>query len=155
MVRCRLGLHHSLTPRHRTHAEPMEDRGAPAAQQLGVEARPVAFVPMELIRRIQAMIKHHEAIAHDLRDDRGGGDCPAARIALHDGPTRKVRGWRNGAVDQDEIRNRGEIIERVPHGQECRAENVVPIDLLRADDADSHLRLFRDHAKGSLALKGC
>lgn len=117
-----------------------------------MKGRAIAFMVVKRILWMQLVIKRHQSIAQDFGHDGRATDDVTALIAMHDRPTRYRKRGNMQPIHEDKLWRRGEIANRVRHGGECRAEDVLGINLLRADDAETHVGVLQDQIEGAHPL---
>src|SRR3989475_8820329 len=105
----------------------------------------VAFVAGPGIQRVAHGEQLHQAISHGLRDDGGGGDRMAMRVAVDDRFVRAPELGGGEAVDENEVRRAAEPTQRPPHGQDGGAPDVEPVDLPHARGAHGNGERPRAH----------
>jgi len=118
-----------------------------------VERCAVAFVLVKRILWMQLVIKRHQAIAQHLGHNGRATNHVTALVAMHDRPTRKCKRGNIQPIHEDKLGRRGEIANRVRHGGERRAENILGVNLLRADDAEAHVGVLQDQIEGAYPLR--
>ncbi len=101
-----------------------------------MKLRPIAFMLCEMITGIAGIHLNHQAVACDFRNDAGGGNGIAQRIASHQ--RRLLNGKRvdGAAVDEDMPRLDRQRRHGAAHGFVRRTENVEPVNLFGIDDGD-------------------
>src|SRR6185312_10439208 len=77
-------LERELLVGERLERHPVQRRDTALFDRLAVGGRRVADVLGEVPARVLAVRVAHEAVAGHLRDDRGGGDRGAGRVAVDD-----------------------------------------------------------------------
>lgn len=107
----------------------------------------VAFVPVEPVALILRVRQAHHAVPGDFRDDRGGRDREAERVAVDQ--AHLGRGVLDGhRVEQDHV----DPDRQGPHGplhrRAVRERQSNLVDLVDAHDADRHRRRDREDAHG-------
>jgi len=109
---------------------------AEAADRLAVLQCRVSDIGLPAITGIPGCETTHDPVARDLRDDRGGGDREAERVAFDDGlhGTSDRRG--DYAVDECGIGARPEHRHGARHRQQSRTQNIKTVNFERAGGAD-------------------
>src|SRR5215210_7678830 len=118
-----------------------------------VTGRDVAYVRDEPVVREDRVQPAHRAIAHDLRDDRGGCDRSTAFVPVHDGLVFRRVWTKPEPVDETRLRRRRERGERLPQATKIRPVQAVAVDRRRRDDphADA-LGAARERSEESLTV---
>ncbi len=133
----------------------MDGRGTEDANRPRVRRGDVADVRHEAVARIERIEPAHHAIPYDLRDDRGGGDRRASRVAVDECAMRGRSGAEPKSVDETSIRRWMEIGEDRPQRGEVRAMQTRAVDLESRNDSNADLRGTAEHrAEERLALFG-
>ena len=118
-----------------------------------VAGRDVADVAREAVARVERVQPPHHAVARHLRDDRGGRDRRALRVAVDDGAVLGREGTEPEPVDEAGLGGRRQVGEDGAERPEVRAVQAVPVDVGARDDADADPRRAADHcAEELLAL---
>jgi len=100
----------------------------------------------EAVVRVDGIESPHDTVAHDLRDDRRGGDRGAASVAVDDSTVRGRRRPESEAVDQTGVGWRVQIPEDGTKPSEVRAMEPDAVD--RAGRHDPHADSRRARADG-------
>ena len=106
----------------------MQLRRPERADCLVVRRRDVADVRDESVVRVERVETTHDAVAHDLRHDRRGGDRRAPCVAVDDGAVRRRRRPEPEAVDEAGVGGRMQVGEHGPQASEVRAVQAVAVD---------------------------
>lgn len=115
----------------------------------------IARVPLPAVTGMIAGEGGHHPVPLDLGDDGGRGDRKRTSIPLHQrGGGAAQAGRRPVPVDKREARRARQRIERAAHGEIGGAEDVEPVDLLNAGDAEADLRDIPESGKKRLAPGG-
>ena len=102
-----------------------------------VSGRGVALVRSEAIAGVSPVQPPHEAVPVDLRDDGGGSDGGAERVALDNGRARLVPPVQRERVHEYMVRGVVEAFERAAHRHTGGGRDALAIDLLVAGFADA------------------
>ena len=122
------------------------------AQGRGMHARAVAFVPVKSIRGKETMVKRHEGIAGDFRDDGRAGNGIGEMIASADRLAGHGQRRRIIPIHQHQIRERGQRRYRVLHGLQGGLADVVGINHIGGHDADADEGMFKNDVIRERAL---
>ena len=101
---------------NRRKAPAVLNAGAEFIQGRMVEWRGVALVAGKAVTRKFIMECHHDPVARDFGDDRGGSDRKTAGIAGDNGLNRAVKFGRLVAINQGVVWRFVEIVNRFRHG---------------------------------------
>ena len=91
----------------------------------------VAIVSVAWILRVEVA---HQTIARDLGHDRRGRDGCRPAVAADDRPLREQEIGNAESVDEHEPGKRGELHDRLQHGQERCTMDIDAVDFVDADD---------------------
>src|SRR5437588_711976 len=134
---------------HGRPGSPMNRRGAEPIHDLEMIRRAVAFVTRESVFGVLRVQFHHDAIARNLRDYRGGRDTEALAIAADDSRLRKLELRHETPVDQHMLRGALQRRDSAPYREHRGPVDVHLVDLAHAGGADSE----RQGALGDLRKK--
>lgn len=94
----------------------------------------VAFMAAEAVFRMHPVDQLHPLVPDYLGHDRGASDRKTFGVPAHHCLHRKRAVARQAiAVDQDQVRLKGEFLERPDHRQVSRGQDADPVDLFGAD----------------------
>src|SRR3954451_13824417 len=113
--------HHRLV--HPFERSAVNRRGAVELQRCLIPLSRVPSVVSKIIDRVEVMIRLHQQIAIDLRDDRGRGDGDAAPITSYQRTLRQVHVDGDG-VEQEDVRTNLEVLHRGDHGPLAGLQDV-------------------------------
>ena len=99
----------------------------------------IAHVALEAVAGMGSAEPHHQPVAGDLGDDRGGGDREHQRVAATSPPRSRSRSRSVAAVDEDELRPHRQRLDRARQRPERGAQDVVAVDARGRAEGDRHL----------------
>ena len=131
----------------------MQQRWAASIERGSMQRGTVAFMAIEAPVRKETMVKRHEGITQNFRNDGGAGDGDVETVSLDDGMTRTGQRWRPCAIDQGHFGRLRQRLNGLLHGVKCRAMNVGDIDHIGRDNADANVGSIENVAARALALE--
>ena len=108
---------------------------------------------MEGVAGFKLMVERHEPVPEHLGHDRGAGNGVAQAVALNDWPAGAGDRRSDVPIHQDDIGRFRKVEDGGAHGLERGLQDIAPVDLFGAREAESNLGMSQNDIECPRALK--